>query len=293
MARSPNSISAELLRNRIHGSYDPQKAHAKAARSLRYRRFQWRKIHQREDLRAYIIAGLQKHWNPDEISGKMKEEHQPFCVSKTAIYAWLYSARGQRYCSLLYSRRFHPKKRKRTQASRGIPARRSITLRPTGATHRSHYGHWEGDAIVSGRTGTGAVAVGYERKSRLIVARLVRSLSPKPFARTLERMTVDCTVKTWSLDNGIENRDHLSLSAPAFFCDPYASWQKGGVENANKMLRRYLPKGTNFATVSPSRLAEIVDRINHKPRKILGYKTAHEVAWAAGVLRSSFTKCPD
>ena len=92
-------------------------------------------------------------------------------------------------------------------------------------------------------------------------------------------------VKSWSFDNGIENREHQSLDAPAFFCEPYSSWQKGGVENANKMIRRYLPKGTNFAKVKQSRLDLIVSLINDKPRKILGYKTAREVARAAGVIQ--------
>lgn len=285
MARSPNTISAEIARNSVKGVYDPKKAEAKARNKLRLRRFQWRKINQNDSLRMYVIRGLRKHWNPDEISGKMKEDGEPFFASKTAIYEWLYSARGQRYCPLLYSHRYFPKKRKPKKARVMIPARISIEMRPLGASNRTRYGHWEGDAMVSGLRGTGALAVGSERKSRLVRAHIVRSLSPKPYARTLEQMTKDCLVKTWSFDNGIENKDHQSLVAPAFFCDSYSSWQKGGVENANKMIRRYLPKGTNFAKVSQERVDRIIGIINDKPRKILGYKTAREVARAVGVIQ--------
>ncbi len=285
MARSPNTISAEIVRNTVGGVYDSKKAEAKARVRLRYRRFQWRKINQDDELRLYIIRGLRKHWNPDEISGKMREDGEPFFASKTAIYEWLYSARGQRYCPLLYSKRYLPRKRKPKKARVMIPGRISIEMRPQGATNRTRYGHWEGDAMVSGLRGTGALAVGSERKSRLVRAHVVRSLSPKPYARTLEQMTKGCLVKTWSFDNGIENREHESLAAPAFFCDSYSSWQKGGVENANKMIRRYLPKGTNFAKVSQETVDRIISIINEKPRKILGYKTAREVARAVGVIQ--------
>lgn len=294
MERSPNTISEEIKRNSVKGVYDPKKAQAKARVRLKYRRFQWRKINQDDALRTYIIRGLRKHWNPDEISGKMNEDGEPFFASKTAIYEWLYGARGQRYCPLLYSRRYRPKKRKSKKARTMIPARISITERPLGATNRSRYGHWEGDAVVSGKRGRGALAVGSERRSRLVLAHLVRSLSPRLYVQTLGQMTKRCLVKTWSFDNGIENKKHQSLDAPAFFCEPYSSWQKGGVENVNKMIRRYLPKGTNFAKVEQSQIDRIVEIINNKPRKILKYKTALEVASAAGVIQLETTKgCPD
>ena len=90
-------------------------------------------------------------------------------------------------------------------------------------------------------------------------------------------------VRSITFDNGLENRYHERIGVATFFCDPYSSWQKGGVENANKLLRRYLPKGTNMSRVSPAYLQRIVERINNKPRKILGYKTAYAVAEKAGL----------
>lgn len=90
-----------------------------------------------------------------------------------------------------------------------------------------------------------------------------------------------------SLDNGIENRNHNQLGIPTFFCDPYASWQKGGVENINGMLRRYLPKGMDLALVSRAELNKIVRIINNKPRKILGYKSALQVMNERGLLRQT------
>ena len=88
-----------------------------------------------------------------------------------------------------------------------------------------------------------------------------------------------------TFDNGIENKAHMTLGIYTFFCDAYSSWQKGGVENANKMLRRYFPKGTNFREVTQKQVDHAVFLINNKPRKILGYKTALEVARDGGILK--------
>ena len=88
-----------------------------------------------------------------------------------------------------------------------------------------------------------------------------------------------------TFDNGIENRAYESLGIPSYFCEPYSSWEKGGVENANKMIRRYIPKGTNFRNVSQKLIDQIVFIINSKPRKILGYKTALEVARECGIIK--------
>ena len=97
--------------------------------------------------------------------------------------------------------------------------------------------------------------------------------------RSIEHLAADRTMfedmKTLSVsrDNGIENREHEALGIPSFFCDPYSSWQKGGIENANKMLRRYFPKGTDFSEVSQGEVDRAVRLINEKPRRILGYRS--------------------
>ena len=86
-------------------------------------------------------------------------------------------------------------------------------------------------------------------------------------------------------DNGLENKAHEQVGIPSFFCRAYASWQKGGVENANKMIRRYFPKGTDFREVPQSEVDRVVSIINRKPRKILGYRSALEVALKAGIIK--------
>jgi IS30 family transposase len=185
LGRSPNTVSYELKENSVAGAYDPLKAKQKSRVSRRSRRYQWRKIEHENKLRDYVIAGLHAGWNPDEISGVMKCEGQPFYVSKRQIYAWLYSAYGQPHCRHLPSRQYRPKKhRAKTTERVMIPDRVSVEQRPLGATNRTRYGHWEGDTVVSGKkTGSKtALVVTVERKTRLITATLILNLKPETFA---------------------------------------------------------------------------------------------------------------
>lgn len=288
LGRSPNTISYEIRTNLVNGTYDPIKAHAKARLRKRMSKFQWMKIEENKELKQYIIKMLEKHWNPDEISGRIKKEKQPFYASKTAIYEWLRSNRGQYYCQYLYSQRYYKKKRGMNKTARVmIPGRVSIDKRFLGANNRTRYGHWEKDAMVSGKGRGGALAVAQERKSRLLVVGKTETMSPIEHAETIRTMFLGLMVKSISFDNGIENKNHKDLNLPTFFCEPYSSWQKGGVENGNKIIRRYFPKGTNFKAVSQRKIDNVVSIINNKPRKILGYRTALEVARQGGVLLES------
>ncbi len=287
LGRSPNTINYEIRENSTKGTYDPQKAHAKALIDRKYRRYDWQKIEHDRTLRAYIIAGLKKHWNPDEIAGAMRLEQCPFYASKTAIYEWLRSGRGARYCVHLYSKRSYVKKRNPKTTRVMIPDRVSIIKRPLGATNRTRYGHWEDDSIVGTKGTPGGLKSAIERKSRLVQAKKVGSMSPAEHTHVEKLMFADVQTLTMSRDNGIENKHHAQLSFPSFFCDPYSSWQKGGVENANKMIRRYFPKGTDFRLVSQKEVDRVVFIINSKPRRILGYHSALEVALKAGIIKNT------
>lgn len=288
--RSPNTISREIRRNSVRREYEPLKAHNKARLKLRQRRFQWRKIEENLELKQYVVKGLRERWNPDEVSGRMIKEKQPFYASKTAIYEWLRSDRGQYWCQYLYSKRYRKIKRKKKKAKRVmIPQRVAIDKRFLGAKNRTKYGHWEIDALVSGKRGRGALAVMNERKSRLLVTGKVCSLSSRIYIGAVRKMFLGLNVRSATFDNGVENKNHRELGLPTFFCEPYSSWQKPSVENANKMIRRYIPKGTNISKIPDWYINHIVSIINNKPRKILGYRTALEVARAGGVLLNQQT----
>ncbi len=161
-----------------------------------------------------------------------------------------------------------------------ISDRIGIEERPPEVADRLTFGHLEADTIVSGKrhNSKAALAVMQERKSRHLSARKIKNLSPKIFTKSIKSMTKKLTKKeTITLDNGMENRDHKNFNIPAYFCDPYSSWQKGGIENGNKMIRRFIPKGSNIDDYSDQYISYIIGILNKKPRKSLGYKTPIEV----------------
>ena len=289
MNRSPSTISRELRRNVFHKEkkYDPHRANHKAYVRKKYSRFEWKKINKDKELKEFIISCLKCHWNPDEIAGYMKKNRTPFYASKTAIYDWLYSTGGSPYCNHLYSKRYVKKKRKPKTKRTMIPNRVGIERRMAGASNRTRCGHLEADTVVSGKCGKGALLVATDRKSRYVHIERLSGMKPKETSEKMQKIMAKQRVSSITFDNGIENKDHEDLGIPTFFCDPYSSWQKGSVENANKMIRRYIPKGSDISKVSEERVKEIQDIINKKPRKILGYRSAYDVMIERRVLTES------
>ena len=300
MGRPKGTISKEIGRNRKRvrlkhgfgeGAYLAGLAQIKAENRRRYAKFQWKKINENDSLRADIVAGLRKYWSPDEISGRMRRESQPFFASKTAIYEWLYSSRAQRYCVYLYSRRYRPRKRRGKKTKKElIPNRISIHLRPASVAQET--GHYEADTVVSGKkTGSkAALSVMFERQAKYTDFEKIPNLKPENNSRAQKEMMEKLTiVKTLTMDNGLENRNYEILGVPSFFCDPYSSWQKGGIENANKMIRWFVPKGTDINDCSKGYLERVKWILNNKPRKSLNYRTPSEIMIENNLLKVPFS----
>lgn len=247
LGRSANTIATELKRNSYKdGRYVATRAKQKAYVRRKYAKYQGKKIQENNELRSFIINKLSEHWNPDEIAGYLRRNPCiGLYVSKTAIYEWLRSAWGQQYCEYLYSKRYRVKKHRKNKTNRVmIPERTGIEQRPEAAEDRAEPGHGEYDSVVSSKRSksTAALAVLQERTSRLVRASLVANLKPKGYAETIVSLSTNLDLKTLTTDNGIENKQHKQITKkigiPVFFTDPYSSYQKGGVENANRMLRR-------------------------------------------------------
>lgn len=287
----PGTVSREITRNRRkhrkkkniknkRARYEADVAEHKAYVRRKYAKYQGKTINENKDLKMYIIKKLKKCWNPDEISGRMGRDQESFYASKTAIYEWLRTSRGSRYCRYLYSGRYYTKKQRGRVAKKTlIPHRIGIEHRPRGAANRTRYGHYESDTMVSGKkTGsTEALSVLYERKAKYIGAKKIANLKPRNNNKAIAEMQSEVVVKSITMDNGIENTKHEELEVSTYFCDPYASWQKGGVENANKMIRRFIPKKSDIGDYSDYYVKMVVDILNNKPRKSLHYKTAYEI----------------
>ncbi len=288
LGRGKSTISREIQRNRrkirkpggtINGQYEATVAQQKAYMKRKYAKYQGKKINEDKELKEYIKRGLEKYWSPDEISGRMKEDKEKFYASKTAIYEWLYTAHSQNLCSFLYSKRSVAKKRKPKTKRTLIPHRKGLELRPSGANNKTRFGHYEGDTVVSGKKTGSKVAIGvaYERKAKATNLRKMKNLKPASFNQAMNSIFQDKKVKSLTMDNGVENTKHEELGFATYFCDPYSSWQKGGVENAIKMARRFFPKGDDLSQYSNEYIMWVENILNNKPRKSLGYKTPNEI----------------
>ncbi len=280
----PSSISREMKRKRKSGRYDATAAQLKADEKRRASKYQGMKVEGDSALKAYIIENLNDFHSPDEIAGRMTQEEQPFRASKDAIYHWLYSAWGQRYCPLLCTRRYRPRRRKEPKTKRVmISNRTSIHARPEDVGRTLH--HFEVDTAVAPKRAknTEALALAADMKSKLILGTKIKSLSPVHMTGAMMRFQETTPMKSATADNGIENMYHEEWGVPAFFADPHSPWQKPLIEQSIGLLRRwFFPKGTDWSTVSEEELQEALLILNGKFRKSLGYQSALEVSRAQG-----------
>lgn len=301
----PSTISREITRNKRKkkkkdsrkkpsnkkARYEAGAAQRKAYVRRRYAKYQGKAINENCDLKNYIIQGLRSYWNPDEISGMMRKEGRPFYASKTAIYEWLRSVYGQRYVPHLYSGRYYAKKRKPKKTAKSmIPNRVSIHDQPE--SFNAEYGHYEADTFVSGKnTGSkAAIAVAIETKADYVEMRKLKGMRPRGFAAAVKTMRRVVVMKSATMDNGIENRNHEDMGIDTYFCDPYSSWQKPHVENVIRLMRRFIPKGSDLSKVSETKIARVARILNHKPRKSLGYKTPYEVMVEQGLFTKTYSE---
>jgi transposase, IS30 family len=300
LGRSHTSIGHEISSNAVHGEYDPYKADTKAKVRRKKSKYQGMKVRGKPAVEAYVKHYLKKGWTPEQIAGRLKETdtHIPY-VSHMAIYKWLYSAWGQPYCEYLISQRARPRKRRKKKTKRTlIPNRVGIEKRPIEANNREVFGHFEGDTVVSGkRYGSTSITVVQERKARYAKLRKIHNLKPATNNRAIYSMTRKLKrFETFTLDNGVENTKHEKLAKKLdiaiYFCDPYSSWQKGGVENLNKLIRRFIPKGCDIAQFSHQQIAAIEDKLNNTPRKCLNYKTPYEVMIENNLLSTNEKPAP-
>lgn len=293
LGRHHSTICRELARNGPDDPDDDQDVywHEAAQEDALTRRHQpkpWLRKSSARLLR-YVERKLQADWSPETIAGCLKlahPENPQQRVSTETIYRWVYHEASQG--GMLYSRLCRQHKKRRTQRRYGvgrglIPGRVSIDQRPQAVNQRGRFGDWEGDT-VEGARGGGNLTSHVERKSRYVMVAKLPNKTADATASTairLFRHIPPALRQTLTLDNGkefarfreIEKQTGLTI----YFADPYAAWQRGCNENTNGLLRRYFPKGTDFRKVSEKELALVVKKLNHRPRKCLGYRTPHEV----------------
>jgi IS30 family transposase len=286
-----STISREIQkRKQKDKEYDSTLAQQKARNSRRFSKYQGMKVESFPKIKQYIIFQLKEKRSPDEIAGRMKREGLHPRIGKDAIYRWLYSSQGQRYAKYLCTKRYKPRKRKGKKTKRQmIPDRISIHKRPLGATNTTRYQHFEGDTAVAPKkvNNNQAIAVLAGRKSKLVLATKIKSLSPERMTLAMKKLQKKVNIKSITLDNGIENRYHSKWGISTYFADPHSPWQKPIIECNIGLLRRwFFKKGTDWSTVSEKQLQKAINLINNKYRKSLNYASAIEVAVANGIITS-------
>ena len=263
LRRPKSTISRELSRNRLpSGRYSPLRA---GAYQLRRRREAL--IEKDRALRSFVLDRLAEGWTPEQIAGWLKagNERRLRAVGCETIYAFIYRAAQKAEQLWRYLTRRHKRRRpRRSRPSRDtIKDRVSIHERPENIDARTEAGHWEGDLIICKRTRP--VLVLHERKSRMtLAARLVGKTAAETISVMLAVFArIEPTLrKSITFDNDTAFAQHARLKTmcamTTWFCDAYASWQKGGVENANGRLRRWLPRQIDIDKVSDEEIQDII-----------------------------------
>ena len=278
----PSTISRERKRKRKNGYYDAKRAEEKARVKRSNASYKGKKVEQNQLAKQYIIERLKDRRSPDEISGRMRQEKQPFYIGKDAIYAWLWSNYGQAYCKYLCTKRYRKKKQKKGPKREMIPNRQPLSARPEAGTHA------EGDLFVSPtRTGTtvsGAFVV--VPVSKLFAGMIIPNRKPDTMTVAIKEILSPLTVDDITLDNGIENKKHKDWGLPTFFADPHSPWQKPHVECGIGLVRRWFtPKCTDLSKLPNEQYQEQLHILNGKYRKSLGYKSAYEVSLECGIIK--------
>ena len=269
-----STISRELRRNRGLRGYRPKQAHAKAMQ----RRHEKLKTH--IPLTTWVVVNtlIEQDWSPEQISGRLYEE-QGVSISHEWIYLHIYGGALHKHLRCQKKRR----KRYGKQDRRGrIPNLSSIDDRPAIVNSKSRIGDWEGDTII-GKGHQGVVTTHIERKTKYTVLTQSNTKHAKPVHQSIVEGMIPYRnqIHTITYDNGLEFSEHQNiaqtLSANIYFAHPYSSWERGLNENTNGLIRQYLPKSRPLNNVTQKELDYIMDQLNHRPRKTLGFKTPCEL----------------
>ncbi|MBR3051702.1 MAG: IS30 family transposase [Selenomonadaceae bacterium] len=288
LGRNKSTISRELARNK--GEYLPSKAQAHYKR--RRKKCRPHKLLENPELFASVKKlFLNKHWSPEQIANRLKLENYPIQISYKTIYRAIYAgmfdtpeqkrSEGNRGARRKLRHRGKPRRPKGYVSNRGkIPISHELSARPVAANERIRRGDWEADTIVGFNRKSGLLTL-VDRKSRFLLVAPLSRLGSKEVKTALIEVLRGQPLHTITPDRGREFQLHgkvtTELGVEFYFPPPHQPWQRGTNENTNGLLREYFPKGYDFTHLSEEDLQAVVEQLNHRPRKSLGYRTPAEV----------------
>lgn len=283
-----STISRELARNHGERGYRPKQANEAAVkrRHKAQKRVKWT-----IELEARVIEQILLDHSPDQISGALKLEG--IHISHERIYQFILADKKSGGTLYTHLRRSHKKRKKRygSHDRRGqIKNRVSIEERPAVVDKKERLGDWEGDTII-GKQQQKSIVTLVDRASRLTRIGKVATKHAPIVADIMVNLLnpLAAITHTITLDNGKEFAHHelvaKALKVDIYFAHPYSSWERGLNENTNGLIRQYIKKGSSFENITEERIQFIEDRLNNRPRKILGYLTPNQV-WNTAVARA-------
>lgn len=286
LGRHHSSLSRELRRNksRLFDSrgYWPAQAQIKARK--RKSKASRKPRLQNLQIRNYVIEKLKKFWSPELIAGRILLDLPGLKISHEAIYQFIYEDAWELFPFLA---RKHKRRRLRFNHKKpthlAIPDRTFISQRPEEINQRVTFGHWEGDSMIS-RANSVSMHALLERKSRYLkLTKILRNSSDCVRNAVIRKLSPlkKSARQSITYDNGTENSNHLEinqeLKTQSYFCNPYHSWEKGSVENSIGLVRRFIPKKTDLQKIPNTKISQIENLINNRPKKCLNYQTPKEV----------------
>jgi IS30 family transposase len=245
------------------------------------------------ELAGVVTERLGRCWSPQQIAGRLRLEHPDdpnWWVSHETIYKSIYlQGRGGLNRELrhaLRTGRANRRPRGYRVVGRGkLKDMVMISERPAEVEDRAVPGHWEGDLLIGTRDGASQIGVLVERTSRFVMllhlpdnrrAETVRDVITRKIGHLPQALT-----RTLTWDQGSEMGQHVQFSIDTgiavYFCDPHSPWQRGTVENTNRLLRQYFPHRANYSPLTEADLDLVADELNQRPRKTLGYRTPAEI----------------
>jgi IS30 family transposase len=283
-----STVCRELGRNCGQRGYRPKQAHHKALCRRNHGHF-----HILPETWNLIETKLRLDWSPEQISGWLQRLYA-IPVSHEWIYQHILvdkQAGGELYRHLRCQKKRH--KRYGSYDRRGkLPNRVSIEERPVIVEQRQRIGDWEVDTIVGKGHHQGIVTL-IERKSRFALLSKVEQRTADQVSNAMIDLLLPVSdrLHTITADNGKEFAEHErvahELQVDFFFAHPNAAWERGANENMNGLVRQYIPKKRNFASVTNFELIHIMKRLNHRPRKCLDFMSPFEVFFDQSVALTS------
>lgn len=280
-------LNQHTIEGRPYSALTAQRLMIEAERRRHVPKLAQKKYHK---LKQYVLNQLQQDYSPEQVAGVLKDqppkELKGLTISPETIYQYIYRGEG-RYEDLYKHLRKGRRQRQRRWGRKArkviIPSRVSIHDRPEEVGTRLTVGHWESDTVEGKRTTKGNLSVQYERKTMLVRIHKVKNKSAEATEEALRESITSLPQDLWktiTFDNGTEGAHHTKIrddyNVQTYFCDPYSSWQKGGVENINGLIRQYVPKGSDISKLTDQEIYVIQEKLNNRPRKKLKFLSPNQ-----------------